>query len=604
MPALYREDIYAFNAAKADVGESGMDKSELLAGLYQARLDDLKALAHEHNLSKAGSVEALRSRLIQNVVLGEWDLSKEGIKEIPNSELGELLGIFGIKKSGSIKARRQRMYLHLYHDPKQLTTDNLDLMSRDELHAMCKELNLKLSGNKQSLLVRVAGVLASQENAWGKVKKSLRRPRDKINIPEIPFEEAAIDNSKPVDVSETVEQFVEDHGAGWSFEEETALREELSTMGRTSSQSTVSATIDEALRTVGTTPEPSTPPMIQETHQDENHSLEVETALMELRGRMAEIHALARDFLMVSSTTNQEDLSAFIDALSDHGFATDLTPVHQSIANTVMELDYQMQQESNAINAMPQSWSEREALRRFEQSRSTLRDHLENMLAMHQGDAVKARMAFESEARSMGLDLRIPSVSGRLHALFDLHIEIAETQALHDPVVMRRQRMMRILHHGAVHLMDSERSTIARLERNIISFEELVQTVLESSEHGFEEPQQALVIRFLETKGYEVNTVDLRPRILACAGIIGAELGYLSPSDIPRIAPGVLVSETEVDAIVTELKALAQSFKTTEEKDVDMDEEVAESVIDASDSITRVRGKIDRVDELLERLRG
>ena len=128
--------------------------------------------------------------------------------------------------------------------------------------------------------------------------------------------------------------------------------------------------------------------------------------------------------------------------------------------------------------------------------------------------------------------------------------------------------------------------------------------MLESSEHGFEEPQQALVIRFLETKGYEVNTVDLRPRILACAGIIGAELGYLSPSDIPRIAPGVLVSETEVDAIVTELKALAQSFKTTEEKDVDVDEEVAESVIDASDSITRVRGKIDRVDELLERLRG
>jgi len=204
----------------------------------------------------------------------------------------------------------------------------------------------------------------------------------------------------------------------------------------------------------------------------------------------------------------------------------------------------------------------------------------------------------------MGLDLRIPSVSGRLHALFDLHIEIAETQALHDPIVLRRQRMMRILYHGAVHLQESERSTIARLERSIGSFEELVQTVLESSEHGFEEPQQALVIRFLESKGYEVNTVDLRPRILACAGIIGAELGYLSPSDIPRIAPGVLVSETEVDAIVTELKALAQSFKTPDELTSPEEEEVAESVIEASENITRVRGKIDRVDELLNRLRG
>jgi hypothetical protein len=164
--------------------------------------------------------------------------------------------------------------------------------------------------------------------------------------------------------------------------------------------------------------------------------------------------------------------------------------------------------------------------------------------------------------------------------------------------------MMRILHHGAVHLQESERSTIARLERSIGSFEELVQTVLESSEHGFEEPQQALVIRFLESKGYEVNTVDLRPRILACAGIIGAELGYLSPSDIPRIAPGVLVSETEVDAIVTELKALAQSFKTSDELTSPEEEEVAESVIEASENITRVRGKIDRVDELLNRLRG
>ena len=152
--------------------------------------------------------------------------------------------------------------------------------------------------------------------------------------------------------------------------------------------------------------------------------------------------------------------------------------------------------------------------------------------------------------------------------------------------------------------MDSERSTLARLEKNIISIEELVQTILESSEHGFEEPQQALVIRFLESKGYEVNTVDLRPRILACAGIIGAELGYLSPSDIPRIAPGVLVTETEVDAIVTELKALAQSFKTTDAHHEDVEDVVAESVIDASESITRVRGKIDRVDELLERLRG
>ena len=65
-----------------------------------------------------------------------------------------------------------------------------------------------------------------------------------------------------------------------------------------------------------------------------------------------------------------------------------------------------------------------------------------------------------------------------------------------------------------------------------------------------------------------------------------------------------MVTETEVDAIVTELKALAQSFKTTDAHHEDVEDVVAESVIDASESITRVRGKIDRVDELLERLRG
>ncbi|MEC7508599.1 MAG: hypothetical protein VX965_06115, partial [Candidatus Thermoplasmatota archaeon] len=155
-----------------------------------------------------------------------------------------------------------------------------------------------------------------------------------------------------------------------------------------------------------------------------------------------------------------------------------------------------------------------------------------------------------------------------------------------------------------VHMPEAERMTVERLERNIASFEELVQTVLESGEEGFDEAQQALVIRFLESKGYDVNTSNLRPRILACAGILGAELGYLSPSEIPRIAPGVLVTETEVDAIVTELKALAASFKPVASPVEAVEEAVAESVADASDNIARVRGKIDRVDELLNRLNG
>ena len=558
-----------------------MDTSTMLGELYQARFDGLKDMAQQHGLSKAGPVEALRARLIQHLIFPDWDFSAAGLRSIANSDLGEILGVFGIKKSGSIKARRQRLFLHLNHDPKSLAVEKLDDMTRDELHAMCKDLELPLSGNKQTLLARVAGVLASQENAWGKVKKSLRRPRGPVRLPSAA---PAAPRPAPASVESTVASFVDDHEEGWSYEDETGLRETLTTIGHDASQSTVDAVVEQQLRQEEASTS-TVPPMIQHTGTTETHSLETETALMELRERAAEVQAFARDFLMVSSTTNEADMQAFIHSLRGQGFSTDIPAVHQAVATMIMELDYRVQHETNAATAMPQSWTEREALRRFEEVRSTLRDRLENILALHPTDVVKARMAFEQEGRDLDLDLRVPSVSGRLHALFDLHIEIAESQALHDPVVQRRQRMMRILHRGAVHMAAAERMTIERLERNIASFEELVQTILES-------------------KGYEVNTSTLRPRILACAGILGAELGYLSPSEIPRIAPGVLVTETEVDAIVTELKSLAASFKPAPDAVQEEEEAVAESVSDASDNIARVRGKIDRVDELLNRLNG
>ncbi len=578
-----------------------MDTSAMLGELYQSRFDGLKALAQQHGLSKTGPVEALRARLIRHLVFPDWDFSPAGLRTIPNSDLGEILGVFGIKKSGSIKARRQRLFLHLNHDPKSFAVERLDDMTRDELHSMCKDLELPLSGNKQTLLARVAGVLASQENAWGKVKKSLRRPRGPVNLPKMV---SAGTTAERESMEETVSTFVEQHDDGWTFEDETSLREDLATIGHDVSASQVDAMVDERLRHGPEGDGASVPPMIQHTETIETHSLETETALMELHERTAEVNAFARDFLMVSSTTDQDDMNAFIHSLRSQGFATDLPPVHQAVAKMIMELDYKVQNESTAATAMPQSWSEREALRRFEEVRSTLRDRLENILALHPNDVVKARMAFENEGRELDLDLRVPSVSGRLHALFDLHIEIAESQALHDPVVLRRQRMLRVLHRGAVHMSETERMTIERLERNIASFEELVQTILESGEEGFDEAQQALVVRFLESKGYDVNTTTLRPRILACAGILGAELGYLSPQEIPRIAPGVLVTETEVDAIVTELKSLAASFKPTETAEVEEEQKVGESVADASDNIARVRGKIDRIDDLLNRLNG
>ena len=584
-------------------------KGELLNELYQARFDRLKEIATSYQMPKNGSVESLRAKLIANLILDEWDLGRTEIKLLKNKDIGEILGIFGIKKSGSIRERRQRLYLHLHEDPKQLTPEKLDSLNKNQLHDLCKILQLPLTGDKQSLLVRVAGVLASQQGSWGKVKKTLRRPKSSQNIATIPSpsEEIEIINSESEDSMKTsVEEFVSQHPEGWTFEQETELRNDLSSDGYDTTLPDVAQSIDEVLRAKQNIEEETeSPSMIQTPLEDspQVNSLEVEAALIEVKSRMAEIEASGRDFLMVSSSSDEEDLDAFISKFSDFGFQVDEPAIRNVIRNRIMELDFQTQNEKDSINSMPNSWREREAVREFENARSSLRNQLSNTLALHEGDLVKARMAFEEIGRNMNLDMRIPSISGRLHALFDLHIDINEAEALQDPNVARRNRILRILNHGAIHLSSGERRTIDRLERNIKSFEEVVETILESSEGKFHEAQQALIIRFLESRGYEVNTSDLRPRILASAGIIGAELGHLSPSEIPRVAPGIMVSDTQVDAIVTELKSLAQAFKPKTEtlsEVIENDEEIA----DAADRLKSAREKIDHIDDVLARLRG
>ncbi|MEK9696528.1 MAG: hypothetical protein VW270_12225 [Candidatus Poseidoniales archaeon] len=127
---------------------------------------------------------------------------------------------------------------------------------------------------------------------------------------------------------------------------------------------------------------------------------------------------------------------------------------------------------------------------------------------------------------------------------------------------------------------------------------------MDSIDDGFQENHQALIIRFLEKKGYEVNTANLRPRILASAGIIGAELGYISPSEIPRIAPGIVVTETEVDSIVQELKALAAKFKQNDGEDIEPEHEVAEAVSSAHQHVEQAKNRLSKIDDILHRLQG
>ena len=153
-----------------------MDYDEyMLDGLYRGRLVELRERAEELGISKSGSVEVLRARLIHYLVLPEHDLSWDGIQSMSHGDLGEVLKIFGVKSSGSQRERRQRIWLHLNFDSRRMTIEKLAEMDCDDLHEMCVRLESPLTGNRTVLMGRVAGVLTNQLNGWGRIKRSLRR---------------------------------------------------------------------------------------------------------------------------------------------------------------------------------------------------------------------------------------------------------------------------------------------------------------------------------------------------------------------------------------------------------------------------------------------
>ena len=554
-------------------------KGELLLELYQARLDRLREICMEHDLPKTGSVEMLRAKLIQKLVLDDWDFSSRGILALLNEELGIILGIFGVKKSGSIRERRQRLWLHLNHDAKQMTPENLDNLSREELHQLCVNLELPRSGTKQALLLRVGGVLTSQSGSWGAIKKSLRRPRSVNAIPIIPMpknihspyeepENQFLDVDKPNEMQDSEEVIVpiQDESNFEVFEEE----------------------------------------IVEEhTPQETTQRLDVQQSASKIiiEARMPEIDALCRDYLSLSSSQNKDETELFINSLRDHGFDVQNQHLREEIWSTIRQIESKILEEKSAISSAPNSWLEREALRKYENVRSHLREEIHQLLSNAKGNIVEARMRFEEKSREMGLDMRIPSISGRVHALFDLQLSLNEEYEMSNPTISRKVRVLKVLQHGAVHLHHKTRLTLDRLERSYDSFEQLVEAILEKSEGDFSESQQSLLIRFLEKKGFEVNVSEVRPRVLAAAGVIGTELGFISPSQIPKLAPGIVLDDAGIESVITELQALAQKFKTSNQPtEAEPEMEMAESVSEAHNRVATMRNKIDNIDNILAKL--
>ena len=238
----------------------GVDRV-LLDALYRDRLRGLRNRAEEAGLSKSGSVEVVRARLIQHHILGDDDLSWEGIQSMTHKEIGEVLKVFGIKSSGSHKERRQRLWLHLNFDSRRLTVERLAEMDRDTLQDLCQKLELRVTGNRTVLMAQVGGVLTNQANGWGRIKRSLWRSgipdvsegvaeveiEDVVEDVEVELEESSAEPEEEVDFQRTASEAVlEDASDALVFDLDKA---ESSVQG---ALLTIQARVEDLERMVGT----------------------------------------------------------------------------------------------------------------------------------------------------------------------------------------------------------------------------------------------------------------------------------------------------------------------------------------------------------------
>ena len=238
----------------------GIDRV-LLDALYRDRLRGLRNRAEEAGLSKSGSVEVVRARLIQHHILGDDDLSWEGIQSMTHKEIGEVLKVFGIKSSGSHKERRQRLWLHLNFDSRRLTVERLAEMDRDTLQELCQKLEARVTGSRTVLMARVGGGLTNQANGWGRIKRSLWRSgipdvsegvaevefEDVVEEVEAEFEESSAEPEEEVDFQRTAaEAVLEDASDALVFDLDKA---ESSVQG---ALLTIQARVEDLERMVGT----------------------------------------------------------------------------------------------------------------------------------------------------------------------------------------------------------------------------------------------------------------------------------------------------------------------------------------------------------------
>ena len=561
-----------------------MVDENLLSQLYSARLDELREMAISHEMSKAGNVEQLRARLIDHVALSDIDLSWDSLQEMPNKKLGEMLGVFGVKRSGSIKEKRQRLWLHLNHDPKKLNPEMIADSTRDQLHELCKALELPRSGSKQQLFARVAGVLSNHEGGWGKVKKSLRRGRAAPVVPTtVSVEETPAQDDEAAELAAMIQASID----AVDVDELTGVLEEPDEPGPIDNEGIVESEI------VLTTPTDLT--------IDEGSG----SAIIELEARLAELHSHIREFLLIGREQDANDVTAFVEDLGAQGFQVSHAMVRNRILTEITAMANRRDAESDASSQVPGSWRERKALRRLEECRPGLLDALESILDSDGEDIALARVRFETAAAEAGLDLDLPGISGRVHGLFDLQMSLREAEEDMDPVTARRQRALEVLYRGTQDVSSDAMRTLQHFEEQMENFERIVETLVRRAEGQFGPVEHALLVRFLERRGWDVGHPEVRPRAIAAAGALAAAMGYIDSDDVPGLPTSISLDPDKVSDVVDSLRDLlvdmGRSAPTADSVAHGVSADDAEQAAEAS-SIGRVRGKLDQADELLGRL--
>jgi hypothetical protein len=547
--------------------------TKLLNLLFRAKLAELRDLAVENDLPKTGNVEQLRAKLIATLVLNHIDLSDAGINKMQNNDLTKVLGLFGVKKSGSKKEKMRRLWLHLNGDPKKLNVSTVGDMTREDLHALCVTFDLPRSGNKTVLMGRVAGVLSSEETSWGKVKKSLRTGQKTLEVDE---EDTTVDQT-PVTPAPPA------YDAATPIIPEPADIEPVVEVIEPPVIEEVPLELDDEIV------DSPTPVTLDEGAGE---------ALVRLESRKAELTSHLREFLLIGREQDEDDVSAFIEDLGRLGFGIEHEVVRGKILDELQKMIQLKQQEDSARSTLPGSWREKQALRQLEDARSNLLDRLDDILEKRGGEIASARVDFENAALDAGLDLELAAISGRVHGLFDLQVSLRASEAEIDPVTARRHRAMETLYRRSHEVSDEAMAQLGKIETQMEAFERVVETIVRRSEGEFGPTEHALLVRFLERRGWDPNQPEVRPRLLAAAGVLAAEMGYVDAADIPSLPTSISLDSEKVSGVVDSMREILSEMGRAPP--------TIESVtsVDGTEKTEtdRVKSKLDAADALLRKL--